>query len=158
MRNNFNSVPKDTLLKEVSLRKAEFAVVGIALFLFFLVGPLTAKRDEIRKEARQEQVAPADMVFDDLAGEKYRVVYRAPGMRESSVADILWLKKAAEIAMDAGVPHFNVRQKKMSQEFNRKVQRRLSVVEGVIELDNDPMSAEYDAQEILALVLPEFTP
>ncbi len=140
------------------MRKAEFAVVGFALFLFFLVGPLTAKRDEIRKEARQEQVAEADMVFEDLAGEKYKVVYRAPGMRESSVADILWLKKAAEIAMDAGVPHFNVRQKKMSQEFNRKVQRRLSVVEGVIELDNDPMSAEYDAQEIIALVLPEITP
>ncbi len=139
------------------MRKAEFAVVGFALFLFFLVGPLTAKRDEIRKEARQEQVAEADMAFEDLDGEKYRVVYRAPGMRESSVADILWLKKAAEIAMDAGVPHFNVRQKKITRELNRKVQRRLNVVEGVIELDNDPMSAEYDAQEILALVLPEMT-
>lgn len=140
------------------MRKTELAVVGFALFLFFLVGPLTAKRDENRKEARQEQVAEAGMIFEDLTGESYRVIYRAPSMRESSVADILWLKKAAEVAMDAGIPHFNVKSKKITREFNPRVQRRLSVVEGVIELDNDPMSAEYDAQEILSLVLPEITP
>lgn len=145
-------------MKEVSLKKSEISIVAFALFLFLLVGPLTAKRDEMRKEVRQEQVAEADMVFEDLTGENYRVVYKAPGMRESSVADILWLKKAAEVAMDAGIPHFNVKKKKISKEFNRKAQRRLTVVDGVIELDNDPMSAEYDAQEILSLVLPEMTP
>lgn len=143
-------------MKEVALRKTELAVVGFALFLFFLVGPLTAKRDEIRKEeTRQEQVAEAEEIFDVAAGESYRVVYRSPGMRENSVADILWLKKAAEVAMDAGVPYFNVKERKITKEFNPKMQRRLNVVEGVIVLDNDPMSAEYDAQEILSLVLPE---
>ena len=140
------------------MRKTEIAVVSFALFLFFLVGPLTAKRDELRKDARQEQVAEAEEVFEDLTGQSYHVVYRAPGMRENSVADILWLKKAAEIAMDAGIPHFNVKKKKITREFNRRLHRRLNVVDGVIELDNDPMKAEYDAQEILSLVLPEITP
>jgi hypothetical protein len=147
-------------MKEVSLRKSEFAVVAFALFLFFLVGPLTAKREGRQKqEVKQEQVAePADEIFDDGAGEKYHVLYRATGMKENAVADILWLKKAAEIAMDAGIPHFNVRKKKMTKEFNRKVHRRMNVVEGVIELDNDPMEAEYDANEIMSLVLPELNP
>lgn len=144
-------------MKEVSLRKSEVAVVGFALFLFFLVGPLTAKRDQQeRQEVRQEEVAEEDL-FDERGGETYKVVYRAPGMKENSVADILWLKKAAEVALDAGIPHFNVRQKKITREFNKKIQRRMNVVEGVIELDNDPMSAEYDANEILSLVLPEMT-
>jgi len=140
------------------LRKQEVAVVGFALFLFFLVGPLTAKRDQIeRQEARQEEVAEEDL-FEERDGETYKVIYRAPGMKENSVADILWLKKAAEVALDAGIPHFNVREKKIAREFNKKIQRRMNVVEGVIELDNDPMSAEYDAHEILSLVLPEMTP
>ena len=55
-------------------------------------------------------------------------------MKENAVADILWLKKAAEVALDAGIPHFNVRNKKISREFNKKIQRRVNVVEGVIEL------------------------
>ena len=145
-------------MKEVSLRKAEVAVVGFALFLFFLVGPLTAKRDQQqRQEARQEEVANEEVAFHEGNGERYTVIYRAPGMKENPVADILWLKKAAEVALDAGIPHFNVREKKITREFNHRIQRRLNVVEGVIELDNDPMSAEYDAHEILSLVLPEIT-
>ena len=144
-------------MKEVCLRKSEVAVVGFALFLFFLVGPLTAKREQQeRQEVRQEEVAEDD-VFDERAGETYKITYRAPGMKENSVADILWLKKAAEVAQDAGIPHFNVREKKISRVYSQKLQRQVNEVEGVIELYNDPMSAEYDANEILSLVLPEMT-
>ena len=141
------------------MRKTELAVVTFALFLFFLVGPLTAKRDEgiQKEEVRQEEQFSPEEYFDDSAGDTYRVTYRPPGLRENNVADILWLKKAAEVAMDAGIPHFNVREKKITKEFNSKLQRKTNVVEGVIELDNDPMSAEYDANEILSLVLPEIS-
>ncbi len=138
------------------MRKSELAVVVFALFLFFMVGPLTAGKEKPRQEERQEQVA--EEVIDDLQGEKFRIVYRAPGMKENAVADIIWLKKAAEVAMDSGIPHFNVKQKTVTRELNRKLHRRMNVVEGIIELDNDPMNAEYDAQEILSLVLPEYTP
>ncbi|MFL5784799.1 MAG: hypothetical protein ACJ76H_09335 [Bacteriovoracaceae bacterium] len=138
------------------MRKTEMAVVAFALFLFVLAGPLTAQK-EIRQDdvVRQEQQAEAEE-FIAGPGESYKVVFRAGNNREDSVADILWLKKAAEVAIDAGIPHFNVTKKKQTREFNRNVHRRLNVVEGVIELDNDPMKAEYDANEILSLVLPEF--
>lgn len=143
------------------MRKTELAVVGFALFLFFLVGPLTANRGEMpsseiqREEAREEQVAEP---FDEDAGERYRVLFRSSSMKENEVADILWLKKAAEVALDAGIPHFNVKERKITKQLNRKLHRRMSVVEGVIELDNDPMSAEHNAHEILSLVLPEMIP
>ncbi len=138
------------------MKKTELAVITFALLLFFMVGPLTAGKERPRGEQRQEQVAEEDN--DDLQGEKYRITYRATGPKENAVADIIWLKKAAEVAMDAGIPHFNVKQKTVSSELNRKLHRKMNVVEGVIELDNDPMNAEYDAQEILSLALPEFTP
>lgn len=137
------------------MRKTELAVVAFALVLFFMVGPLTAQKDKRAEQmVRQEQQAEADEVFSDR-GETYHIVYRASTPREDSVADIMWMRKAAETALDAGVPHFNVRNKKLTREFNSHMHRRLNVVEGVIELDNDPMRAEYDANEILSLVLPE---
>ncbi len=120
-----------------------------------MVSPLTAKRDHQREEARQEQVA-SDVDEEFTGGETYRIVYSAPAAKENSMADIIWLKKAAQVALDAGIPHFNVRKKQVSKKFNAKAHRSLSVVEGVIELDNDPMHAEYDANEILSLVLPEY--
>ncbi len=144
------------------MKKTEFAVVCIALFLFFLIGPLSASKEKIEsKQNKQEQVASDEDVGDfdsELVDENYRIVYRAPGIKENPVADIIWLKKAAQVAMDAGIPHFNVKQKIVSKQFDRRAGLRLNVVEGVIELDNDPMRAEYDAQEILSLVLPEITP
>lgn len=139
------------------MRKSELAVVGFALFLFVLIGPLTARRDEQRKqEVRQEEMA--EEAIDENVGETYWVTYRATRMKENSITDILWLKKAAEVALDAGVPHFNVREKKIARKYDRKTQRRMNVIEGIIELDNDPMSAEYDANEIQSLVLPELGP
>ncbi len=136
------------------MRKQELIVVTIALLLFLMVSPLTAKRDHQREEARQEEVATE--VNEDSSGETYRIVYKSPGAKENSMADIIWLKKAAEVAMDAGIPHFNVRKKKVTKQFNARAHRSLNVVEGVIVLDNDPMRAEYDANEILSLVLPEY--
>lgn len=135
------------------MKRTEFVVVTFAAFLFLMVGPLTARRDRPPTEQRQEEVE--EVFLGEDTQESFRVVYRARSMQENSIADILWLKKAAAVALDAGVPHFNVRNRKTTREFNRRLQRRLSVVEGTIELDNDPMSADYDSHEILSLVLPE---
>ena len=65
------------------------------------------------------------------------------------------MKKAAEVAQDAGIPYFNVLEQKVRKQFVKKYKTYLSVVEGVIELDNDPMRAEFDALEIESLVLNE---
>lgn len=141
------------------MRKTELAIVIFALALFFVVGPLTAnqiKDRQQREEVREEELLIDE--FDENMGEAYRVIFRASNHEESEIADIYWLKKAARIATDAGIPHFNVRDKKMYKEFNRKLQRRFNVVEGVIVLDNDPMRADYDAVEIQTLVLPEYNP
>jgi hypothetical protein len=61
------------------------------------------------------------------------------------VADILWFQKAAELAIKNRVPWFNVLEEKNTPTY----------VEGVIELVDDPMKGEYDANEILGLHLTE---
>ena len=65
------------------------------------------------------------------------------------------MKKAAKLARDEGIPYFNVLEQKIRKKYFKKFNRELSVVEGVIELDNDPIRAEFDAVEIESLVLKE---
>ena len=101
------------------------------------------------REAQEE--APMEEMMDEI--NTYKVVYEVKSPSEEPIADIIWMKKAAEIAQDAGIPYFNVLEQKMRKRFVKKYKTELSVVEGVIELDNDPMRAEFDAQEIESLVL-----
>ena len=63
------------------------------------------------------------------------------------VADILWFQKAARVALEQRVPWFNVLEQKIGD----------NAVEGSIQLENDPMRAEYDANEILSLQLEDET-
>lgn len=114
-----------------------------AFTLLFVIGRPQKKQQEtrpstIRSEAfeRQEEQAP----------EELQVTFEAKNAEDAEIADILWLRKAARLAMDMGNPYFNVLQQNRDQEM---------VVDGIIRLEEDPMSAEYDANEILDLALPQ---
>lgn len=79
---------------------------------------------------------------------QFRVTYKAMGPDEEAIADIIWLRKAAKIAVGNGNPYFNVLKQDVTNVDNL-------TIEGVIELQDDPMMADYDGNEILGLVLAE---
>lgn len=133
------------------MRLTEFMVVVVAALMFLIP---TMKKDRqpeyFEREAQEE--APIEEMMDDEVN-TYKVVYEVRNPSEEAVADIIWMKQAAQVARDAGIPYFNVKKQEIKKRFVGKYKQKLSVIEGVIELDNDPMRAEYDANEIESLVL-----
>lgn len=130
------------------MRLTEFVIVIVAALMFLVP---TMKKDQTAFEREAQEEAPMEEVMEEA--NTYKVTYEVSKPSEEPIADILWMKKAAEVARDAGIPYFNVLEQKMSKRFVQKHKTELTVVEGVIELDNDPMRAEFDAEEIDGLVL-----
>lgn len=132
------------------MRLTEFMIVIIAA-LMFLIPTMKKEGSDLEREA-QEEVTAQEMMEE---GESltYTVSYTAKSPQEDKIADIIWMKKAAGVAQDAGVPYFNVVNQKIRKKFVERYNMELSTVEGVIQLDNDPMNAEFDAHEIENLIL-----
>ena len=133
------------------MRLTEFLIVIVAA-LMFLIPNMKKESKAFERQAQEE--APVEEMLE--AHNTYQVTYTVMRPQEDPIADIIWMKKAAEVAQRAGVPYFNVLEQKITKKFNKKHQQELSVVKGVIELDNDPMRAEYDAYEIESLVLTDY--
>ncbi len=114
---------------------------------------LIGTRSRPVRQAQEASVEEDSLIVED--GRKFSVVYRSESPADEPVIDILWMKRAAQIAIDEGIPHFNVLHQKISSNLRQKYNQHLSTVEGVILLESDPMKAEYDAQEIDSLVLTE---
>lgn len=131
------------------MRMTEFVIVIVAA-LMFLVPTMRKESTHFEREAQEE--APMEEVMGESTN-TYKVTYEVTKPSEEPIADIIWMKKAAEVARDAGIPYFNVLEQKVKKRFVQKYKAELSTVEGVIELDNDPMRAEFDAEEIEGLVL-----
>lgn len=132
------------------MKLTEFMVIIIAA-LMFLVPTMKKETTSFEREAQEE--APMEEMLE--APNTYKITYEVQSPKEEPIADIIWMKKAAEVAQNAGIPYFNVLEQKVRKQFVKKYKTNLSVVEGVIELDNDPMRAEFDALEIESLVLTE---
>lgn len=92
----------------------------------------------------QREEAPTT---EQLTKSTFRVITEIESPEDENVADILWMQEAAQLALDKNIPWFNV--------LNQEIEN--GIVEGVIELTNDPMKAEYDANEILSLQLTDDT-
>jgi len=115
----------------------------------------------VRQEEEAEEVEMPDNSEEPNRDEYkdeaiFEVTFQASNSKEDAVADIIWLKQAAKVALRNGSPYFHVVHRSIKKKFNRPVGERLNHVEGIIELDFDPMLAEYDAHEINALVLNDF--
>lgn len=132
------------------MRLTEFLIVIVAA-LMFLIPQMNKENSGPKRQAQEE--APAEMLEEYNT---YKVTYTVTRPQEEPIADIIWMKKAAEVAQRAGVPYFNILKQEFSKRFVRKYDRELSTVTGVIQLDNDPMRAEYDANEIESLVLTDY--
>lgn len=92
--------------------------------------------------ARQEQQEEA-LLADEISPDTFHIRMEIESENDEPVADILWFQEAAQIAMEKNIPWFNVIEQKL----------HAGSVEGVIQLERDPMKAEYDANEILSLHL-----
>jgi len=112
------------------------------LMFLLLAGALIfvmARPDPLRMQAQEED---PPMAITKNNQNNYRIKMNIdPENRE--LADILWFQKAAEVALGKKRPWFNVIQQYTDDDY----------IEGTIELINDPMKAEYDANEILSLRL-----
>lgn len=131
------------------MKKSEMLILLVACLMFALGMPSNASKQE--RVARQEEQAEEELVED----EPYLVTFKSTSPADNKISDIIWLKKAAQVALDAGIPYFNVLNQKTRKEFNQQRKFHQNVVEGEIKLANDPMNSEYDAHEIMSLVLTE---
>ncbi len=80
---------------------------------------------------------------EQISNNTFRIRMDIVSARDRSMPDILWFQRAAEVALEQKTPWFNVLEQKMTSAY----------VEGLIQLERDPMKAEYDANEILSLNL-----
>jgi hypothetical protein len=110
------------------------------LFLL-VVGGLIFVIANPNKRVPQAQEEPPKA--EQIGRNTFRIKLDIEENEDNSLADIIWFQKAAEVALAKNTPWFNVLEQKMSD----------STVEGVIQLERDPMKAEYDANEILSLQL-----
>ncbi len=90
-----------------------------------------------------KQAQEAFPSLEQLSKNSYRVRLFIEEENDKAVADILWFQMAAKVALEKKTPWFNVLEQTIKN----------NSVEGVIQLENDPMKAEYDANEILSLQL-----
>ncbi len=117
------------------------------LFGLLLVGGLifatVTNRSDNHLGARQEQQEQEALSSEEISPNTFHIRMEIESENDEPVADILWFQEAAQIAMEKKIPWFNVVEQKLNA----------GSVEGVIELQKDPMKAEYDANEILSLHL-----
>ena len=131
-------------------------VLFVAIILMVVIGRPDQKQNPGQRQAEEEQVSKTNQEI--ILGDEilFPVRLEIQNQRDESLADILWLKKAASISLSEGSPYFNVVEQRVFKKFHREKNQRLTVIEGIIELDDDPMKAEYDSYEIEELVLTDF--
>lgn len=108
---------------------------------------------EIQEEQEREEIEVEPIQIDELM---FRVIHHNDRIEDEPIADIIWLKRAAEVALENGSPYFHVIEQNTTKEFNPELNMNLTLIEGIIELNQDPMSAEYDAHVISELELDPF--
>lgn len=134
------------------MRKSEVLVLLIACLLFAIGMPSQAPGPQL--QVRQEQEASEEQDLEIAQNERFYIEFKARTPSENEIADIMWLREAAQIALEAGIPYFRVKNQLVRQELDKNNNFRRQVVEGEIQLDNDPFNSDFDANEIMALSLP----
>jgi len=132
------------------MRLTSFVVVILAA-LFFLIPMMNQEQSAFEREAQEE--SPMEKVLGEE--NTYKITYEVERPEDESIADILWMKLAAEMALEQKIPYSTVLDQEIYKVRDEETGEEQTIVEGVIQLDSDPMRAEYDAHEIQSLVLPE---
>jgi hypothetical protein len=128
------------------MKISEFLVVVFASILFLF--PIMKEEKQSARQEQEETRKPSG-----VDSKTFKVVYEVPSPNEEHLADIFWLRYAAEVAVESGTPYFNIINQSVRKNFNQRYQVHLTTIEGLIELEYDPMKAEYDAHEIESLFI-----
>lgn len=129
------------------MKITDFFVVLLASVLFLY--PIVRNENSPNRQEQEESTrSPSG---ED--SKKFKIVYEVPSPQEEHLADIFWLRYAAEVAMESGTPYFNIVRQSIRKNFSQRYQVNLTTIEGLIELEYDPMKAEYDAYEIESLFM-----
>ena len=110
------------------------------LFLLVIAGIIFIVANPRNELPQAQEEAPS---IEELKHNTFRIKIDIQASKGDTSPDILWFQKAAELAKEKKIPWFNVVEQSIST----------TSIEGVIELERDPMKAEYDANEILSLEL-----
>ena len=110
------------------------------LFLLLVGGLIFLMTKTPGPNPQAQEEAP---ITEQLGQDTFRIKMDIESENDQPVADILWFQKAAELALKKKIPWFNVLEQRISP----------TSVEGVNQLEPDPMKGEYDANEILSLHL-----
>lgn len=126
--------------------KPSYFVFIVGICLLVVIGrPVIGPKSNQSAERQEEQALPEDEVYEEIQGTQLKVEYAPQTEREANVADILWMKEAAELALSYGTPYFHVKDQNATEDG----------IVGTIELETDPMAAEFDAHVIKQLGLPQ---
>jgi hypothetical protein len=128
-------------------------MIVIIAALMFVIPTMKKEQAGLLREAQEDEKTVQEMDMD--RSHTYKITFQATTPDEDAIADIMWMKRAAEVARDAGIPYFNILEQKTQERFVKRYRTKLTMVMGVIQLDKDPMRAEYDASVIEDLVLSE---
>jgi hypothetical protein len=128
-------------------------MIVIIAALMFLIPNMKKEQAGLLREVQEDEKTVQEMDMD--RSHTYKITFQATTPDEDAIADIMWMKRAAEVARDAGIPYFNILEQKTQERFVKRYRTKLTMVMGVIQLDKDPMRAEYDASVIEDLVLSE---
>ena len=110
------------------------------LFLLVIAGIIFIVANPRNELPQAQEEAPS---IEELKHNTFRIKIDIQASKGDTSPDIIWFQKAAELAKEKKIPWFNVVEQSIST----------TSIEGVIELERDPMKAEYDANEILSLEL-----
>lgn len=132
------------------MKLTSFVVVLVAALLF-LIPMMNQEQSAFEREAQEE--SPMERILGQE--NTYKITYEVENPEDEAIADILWMKLAAEMALEQKIPYFNVLAQDIYKVKDEETGQEQTMVEGVIQLDPDPMRAEFDAHEIESLVLPE---
>jgi hypothetical protein len=128
------------------MRLTEFLIVIMAA-LMFLIPTMNKERKNERRQLQEEEET-WDNQHHPNPYLTTRVLFESRSAEEEGLADIMWMRKAAKEAMAQGSSYFNVLKQRKWRRFNPRLNRKMIVIEGEIELEGDPMKAEYHASDI----------
>jgi hypothetical protein len=108
------------------MKISEFLVVVFAAVLFLF--PFLKEEKQIVRQEQEENSRSQT----EVNSKTFKVVYEVPSPNEEQLADIFWLRYAAEVAIESGTPYFNILKQSIRKNFSQRYKVNLTTIECII--------------------------